>query len=113
MSAPAKISSGSSRRLRSPSATSNSPGNERSAELLSDPARVIGLALRQLKKTRIEIDRLEPAMTAVLRHALRGNAAAKLVLIHALRRRLALSNNRPPVPRLSGGSGAPTHERPQ
>lgn len=113
MSAPAKISSGSSRRRASPTATSNSPGNRRTAARQSDPARAIGLALRRLKNPRIGIDRLEPAMTAVLRHALRGNAAAKLVLIHALRHRLALSNRRPSVPRLSGGSGAPTHERPQ
>jgi len=101
MSASPKISSGSSRRRASPSATANPPGNRRTATPQSDPARAIGLALHHLKKTRIEIDRLEPAMTAVLRHALRGNAAAKLVLIHALRHRLALSDH------------APTHERPQ
>jgi hypothetical protein len=106
MSAPAKISSGSFRRLASPSATSNSPGNRRSAEPPSDPARAIGLAFRHLNSPRIEIHRLEPAMMAVLRHALRGNAAAKLVLIHALRHRLALTSRRPSVPRLSGGSGS-------
>jgi len=94
MNAPRNPRNGARHRLTAPS-DQNVSANERPRQWRPDAAHAIGLALLQLKNRRPTPALLERALYPVFRHAVNGNATARLVLDNLLRRNAAIIGGGP------------------